>query len=152
MEQQNLWQQIDKNADWNHANNNQFLPRMPRDYYCLTTDQKFERVEQDTFFQYFTGPKTLFTDPLKSVGIAQIPDGTSNTFLMAQAQVAVPWTKAEDMVVPAAGPLPLPNGRFLVLMADGSVRFVSRDRVPDATLRLFIDPADGQVPPIGVLD
>lgn len=152
IEQQNVWQQIDKNVDWNHANNMRFLTMMPREYYCLTTEQRFERAEQDSFFQYFTGPNTLFPDPFAKVSMGQVPDGTSNTFLVAQAKTPVPWTKADDIAVTPNGPLALPNGQFMVLMADGSVRFVHHERVTDATLRLFIDPRDGQALPFNALD
>jgi hypothetical protein len=152
LEQDNLFRQFDKNADWNNPNNQRFLPMMPPQYYCLTTEQKLERNEQNTFFQYFTGPNTVFPDPLQKAGIAQFPDGTSNTILVAQAQNAVPWSKAEDMALMPNGPLPLPSGQFLVLLADGSVRTMNRTRVPDPTLRLLIDPRDGQVLPGNAFD
>jgi hypothetical protein len=145
-------QRFDSNADWNGANNLQFLPMMPREFYCAAAGQVPPGTEQDTFFQYFTGPNTLFPDPLQKVGIRDIPDGMSNTLFVAQAERAVPWTKAEDMAVAPDLPLPLPTRHFLVLMADATVRNVNRALVADATLRMFIDPRDGQAVQPGMLD
>jgi hypothetical protein len=76
--------------------------------------------------------------------IHEIADGSSNTFLFAEAQTPVPWSKPADMAVTPNGPLPLPPDQFLAAMADGSVRMVNRRGVNDQTLRLVIDPRDGQ--------
>jgi len=153
IEQQNIWNQFDKSADWNHANNMPILSMMPKIYVCVSAGQNEQGGETNTFYQYFTGPNTMFPDPLKKVGVADIPDGLSNTILVAQANAAVPWTKAEDMVVPPGnGPLPLPNTHFPVLLGDGSVRMIRRERVTDATLRLLIDPRDGMVLPQNAFD
>ena len=75
--------------------------------------------------------------------MGNIPDGTSNTFLFAEAQTGVPWTKPADMAIGAGG-LPLPADRFLAAMADGSVRIIDRKKLDDRVLRMLIDPADGQ--------
>ncbi len=102
-----------------------------------------------THFQYFTGPNTLWPENKKQNLVAACPDGTSNIFLVAEANNAVPWSKPADMVVQAGQPLPLPADTFIVAMADGSVRFVDRRRATDATLLLYIDPRDGApVPPL----
>ncbi|MBI2805279.1 MAG: hypothetical protein HYX68_09905 [Planctomycetes bacterium] len=80
--------------------------------------------------------------------LAAIPDGSSNTFLFAEAQTPVPWTKPADMAITPNGALPLPPDRFLAAMADASVRMVDRRNVNDGTLRLLIDPRDGQALPV----
>jgi hypothetical protein len=76
-------------------------------------------------------------------------DGLSNTFLVAEANTPVPWSKPADMVIQPGQPLPLPADTFNVALGDGSVRFVDRRKASDATLRLYIDPRDGAlVPPL----
>jgi hypothetical protein len=90
----------------------------------------------------------MFRDLEQPIQIVQITDGTSNTFLFAEAQTPVPWSKPADMVIAPNGPLPLPEDRFLAGMADGSVRMIDRRRTNDQILRLVIDPADGQVLPM----
>jgi hypothetical protein len=74
-----------------------------------------------------------------------IPDGTSNTFFAVEARDTVPWPQPKELQYDANGPLPqlgFPhrNG-FLVIMLDGSVRFVSDRASPDA-IRAGIDPND----------
>jgi Protein of unknown function (DUF1559) len=140
---------FDRNIAWDHAKNQPFLNSRPPVY------QNVMHPDADmtqTTFQYFTGPKTMFPDPLTKINMADIKDGTSNTFLFAEAANGVPWTKPADMAVAPIGPLPLLPERFLAAMADGSVRLVIRSGVNDATLRLLIDPNDGQALPPGAFD
>lgn len=142
VEQQPLYKSFDLNGAWNDPKNQQFLNRRPMVY----GDPMFPDTDQTkTIYQYFTGPKTLFPDLERpTYKINTIPDGSSNTIMVAQANSAVPWSQPLDMKVD--GGLPLPADRFLALMGDGSVRFVDRSKTSDQTLRLVIDPADGQFP------
>jgi hypothetical protein len=102
-----------------------------------------------THYLVFTGPKTVFNGP-QGIPLLRIQDGTSNTFLIVEADDAVPWTKPADLEVAPGRALPRLGGQwgdgFLVAMADGSTRFVS-NRVSEQTLRLAIDPADGMLLP-----
>src|SRR5437870_1453036 len=82
-----------------------------------------------TPFQVFTSPDTLFPADAKGpLTLEEIPDGTANTILFAQAATPVPWTQAADMVLTKTpdpfwqgrnnyGPLPVPQDRFFVVMA-----------------------------------
>jgi hypothetical protein len=67
--------------------------------------------------------------------------------MFAEAKTAVPWSKPADMVMPS-DPLPLPEDRFFAAMMDGSVRTIDRRKVSDQTIRLVIDPNDGQALPM----
>lgn len=143
IEQGPMFQRFDQNNPWDHASNQPFLSQRPPIFGNPT------RAETDstlTTFQYFTGPNTMFLQQDHARTLANVPDGTSNTFLFAEAQTGVPWTKPADMVI-GAGALPLPADKFLAAMADGAVRIVDRKRVDDRVLRLLIDPADGQALP-----
>jgi prepilin-type processing-associated H-X9-DG protein len=80
---------------------------------------------------------------------ASFPDGTSNTFVVAEAAKPVIWTKPDDMefdgkTVPALGGSF--DGRFTVGYCDGSVRRFKKGMDADI-LKLLIDPADGNVIP-----
>ncbi len=141
MGQQGVFNLVDQNVGWDQGNNTMLTNTMPPQYHCIFGT---ENPRNQTPFQYFTGPNTLFPDGARGVKIAQITDGTSNTFMVAQAKTAVPWSKPADMAVTPNGPLPLPADRFLALFADGSVRHVDRSRNPEAILRLLIDPRDNQ--------
>jgi hypothetical protein len=145
VEQNNLFTQFDQTNAWDSPRNSPFQNVMVSVYNHPARDAG-NAANSATFFQYFTGPGTLWPDNSKRT-IMSITDGTSNTFLFADSSAAVPWPKPADMaVVPGAGP-PLPQDKFFVSMADGSVRQVDRRRVSDVTLLMYINPTDGRVPP-----
>jgi hypothetical protein len=79
---------------------------------------------------------------------ADITDGTSNTILVAEAATAVPWTKPDELIYDPNGPLPPLGGHFTggfqVVMADGSVHWVSKS-VSETTLRAAITRGGGEV-------
>jgi hypothetical protein len=143
IEQNALYQQFRRNEPWDSPHNLRLLGQMPPIYAPVLSDAP----PGQTHYQVFTGPRTPFNGPLP-MRIMQFTDGTSNTFLVVEADDTVPWTKPADLVVADNAPLPRLGGLwgdgFLVAMADGSVRPVSR-RVREQTLRLLIDPRDGQV-------
>ena len=145
IEQQNMFNQFDKNSAWDHPNNSPFLNSMPMQYQHVSRPAP---NNSQTTFQYFTGPGTMFPDPQSRMTLAEIIDGASNTFMFAEAQTPVPWSKPADMAVMPNAPLPLPADQFLAAMADGSVRMVNRPGVSDQTLRLLIDPRAGQQLPM----
>lgn len=79
-------------------------------------------VGKDTMFPQ-GGGRTLLTD-----------DGTSNTILAVEAADKVPWPQYNELPYDPNGPLPKlgrdgANG-FVVLMADGSVKFVRKSIDP----------------------
>jgi hypothetical protein len=137
-----VFDQFDKTQGWNQGRNNALLSPMPRTY----------RAGEDplntttTKFQYFTGPDTIFPDPLTKKTLLQITDGSTSTLLACEAKTPVTWSKVEDMTL-APGALPLPQGRFVAVMCDGAVRVINRDKANDETLRMLINPTDGRVLP-----
>jgi hypothetical protein len=84
----------------------------------------------------------------KSSRIASITDGTSGTILLVEADERVPWTKPQDVAYAANQPLPrlggLYRGAFLVAMADGSVRIVSK-KTSEKTIRAAITANGGEI-------
>ncbi len=144
IEQAPMFNGFDQTNGWDHPNNMPFVNRMPMQYGNLT---RLEADQSKTAFQFFTGANTLYPTPQTSPRMFDITDGTSNTFQFAEALAPVTWSKPADMIV-GPGDLPLPKDRFLAAMADGSVRMFERPRTSDATLRLAIDPRDGNVLPV----
>jgi hypothetical protein len=142
-----LANRFDPTKGWDHPANQPLMNPMPKVYTDILRDPP--NPSTNTFLQQFTGPNTLWPDNNMRRFPAAIPDGTSNTFLVAEAATSVPWTKPADIVVQPNQPLPLPADRFLVAFGDASVRIVDHRRVNDNTLRLYINPADGMpVPPL----
>lgn len=146
-DQRFLFNQFDMKADWDGPANQPMQSQMPKMYHHLTR-QEVGKQHQDTHFQVFVGPNGLFKDMDSRTKITSITDGTSNTFMFAEAKSPVLWTKPADMQVQPNGPLPLPEERFLAGFADGTVRMIDRRRTGDATIRLLIDPADHQAIPM----
>ncbi len=150
LEQDQMFVQINKDAAWDAPANTAFKNQMPMIYDFPGAKPGIET--SDTRFQYFTGPGTMFPDPKAQITIAQITDGTSNTFLFAEAATTVPWMKPADMAVTPKGPIPVPPGRFMAAMGDASVRMIDRGKVNDNTLRLLINPNDGKEIPWETID
>jgi hypothetical protein len=143
LEQGNLYNQFKLDEPWDSPHNIRLLSQMPKVYAPVRGDAP----PNCTRYQVFTGPKTPFRGPVPPRIPVTFLDGTSNTFLIVEADDAVPWTKPADLVVSPNAPLPRLGGvwgdGFLAAMADGSVRFVNTRRTSEQTLRLAIDPADG---------
>jgi hypothetical protein len=140
-----IFNQFVPQVPWDQPPNSALLPRRPS---IFETPINPPADPTTTYIQVLTGPKTLFPEPTAVVRVENITDGMSNTILMMQATTgAVPWTKPADIVMTQPGQ-PLPPGLqgqgFVVGMCDGSVRWIDRSKVSEKTLRLAIDPADGQ--------
>jgi hypothetical protein len=154
VEEDRLYKEFKLDEPWDSKHNKKLLARMPKLYAPAVgkTPQPYS-----TYYRVFTGPNTPF-DPAAAqrgplgLGGGRIPgtfqDGTSNTILIVEAAQAVPWTKPEELPFDRKKPVPKLGGQFpegfLVGMADGSVRTVSK-KVSEETLKNAIDPADGNV-------
>src|SRR5262249_32469673 len=103
--------------------------------------------ETDTYYRVFYNNGALF-DLRKGVKITQILDGTSNTIMVAEASEGVPWSKPDDLEYDPNKPLPKLGKQdpkvFMVAMADGSVRAVSKS-ITEKTLRAAITRDGGEV-------
>jgi hypothetical protein len=139
LEQDNLFKQFKLDEPWDSDNNKKLIEMMPKIYMPV----RGKADKGTTFYQAFGGSNGWFKAGAKLP--ASFPDGTSNTFLVAEAARAVVWTKPEDMefdgkTVPALGGMF--DGKFHAVMADGSVKRFKKG-VDPAILKLLIDPADG---------
>jgi uncharacterized protein DUF1559/uncharacterized protein DUF4190 len=91
---------------------------------------------------------------MQGANISRIPntflDGTSNTILIAEAGDPVPWSAPGDLHFDPNGPLPKlggpSGGNFMVALADGSTRYISRS-ISQTTLRAAITASGGE--PLG---
>lgn len=85
----------------------------------------------------------------QGLSIRKITDGTSNTFLIVEADDAhaVPWTAPDDLKFDAEKPTAGIGGHygegFLVVMCDGSVQFIAAG-TPDETVRALFTPSGGE--------
>jgi hypothetical protein len=145
VEQQNLYNQFHLNEPWDSEHNKKLLAKMPK-VYASPQDEKTV-TDHTTHYQGFFGKGAIF-EGKKGIRIADITDGTANTFLIVEASKAVPWTKPEDIPYDPGKPLPklgLPGASgFQAVFCDGSVHFISHTIKP-MTLRNLITRNDGNV-------
>lgn len=135
---QNLYNRFHLNEPWDSPNNLPLLAEMPD----IFRSAKDTSADTTTRIVTFTGPNAPFER--RSTGLDQIgprysefTDGEQNTilFLEAGSDVAIPWTKPEDVPLDVANPFAalgdLSSGEFRVALADGSVATLSADIAPN---------------------
>jgi prepilin-type processing-associated H-X9-DG protein len=134
---QSLYDRFHLNEPWDSPHNLALIKEMPPVFQCPGDGW---HASGRTRYQVVVGPETEPTsvntpfEPTRGVDLREITDGVSNTVLVLEASVSVPWTRPDDLRWEKGGPLPRmasPHGGGAhVLLADGSSRF----------LRATIDP------------
>jgi hypothetical protein len=136
LDQSELYKEFKLDEPWDSKHNLKLLSKMP-DVYRTGTEPK---DSADTYYQGFAHKDALFP-PGESIGINDIPDGTSLTILAIEAWSAVPWTRPVDLPYAADKPLPKLGGPFKdvihAVLADGLVLPIKRD-FDEKLLRLAI--------------
>ena len=138
-----LYAQFNLKEPWDSPNNVQLLDRIPNVFKCPSDDSRRGK----TVYQAIVGPGLVFTG-MKRVKIAQILDGTSQTIMVVESDLNVPWTSPQDINVdwtrPGAG-LGSPHMEvFNAAFADGSVHSI-KDSVTAGTLKSLLTRDGGEV-------
>lgn len=152
-----LYREFNRDEPWDSPHNKRLLARMPKVYASPDRPTKEPGM---TYFQVLVSPPGTPYDPVLTSPLFGTPpgfppgfrtcawDGTSNTIMIAEAADAVPWTKPEDLVYHAKGPLPRFGNpsrvTFLVALADGSVREFQKS-ISEQSLRSAILPQDSRL-------
>jgi hypothetical protein len=127
-----LYNEYNFSEPWDGPNNSRLMSRMPNVFACPS--QVGSPGNSSTAYAGIFGEHCVFRGA-QPVGMKDIPDGTSNTILVGEASEAlIPWMKPDDVDVklhPTIGDkLGLSShhvGGIHVLLADGSVRFLSQN-------------------------
>jgi hypothetical protein len=151
MEEQALYKQFRLDEPWDSPHNKPLLGRMPAVY--AHPAEPAASAEGLTVYQVLVGPHAAFEPvpgpgkgPPRGLSVAAFSDGTSTTWLAAEADQPVPWTKPEDLAYDPKGPLPrlgTRSGGYTAAFADGAVRQLRLD-TPEATLRAYITRDGGE--------
>jgi hypothetical protein len=108
-------------------------------------------TDTDTRYRVFVGRETVFPDASSGgVRLAEITDGRSNTIMIVETPDKVKWPQFNEVPFDSKRP-PLPASlgkaeadRFLVVMADGSVKYARKTMTPQV-LSALITRASGEV-------
>jgi hypothetical protein len=136
VEQNDLYKQFHLDEPWDSEHNQKLIAKIPV-LYRTHPDLEAGR----TTLLGVAGPAAMFPGRQK-LTIRDVIDGSSNTLFVVDAAPdrAVVWSKPDDYRYdpkdPGAG-LNGPEGGFLALFVDGSVRFISRKIKPETLNALF---------------
>jgi hypothetical protein len=147
--EEKLYSEFRLNEPWDSEHNKKLIPRMPKVFHSphsLTGPGQ-------TVYLAPVGKDTMFSDD-KGTRVADVTHGLANTIFVVEAddRHAVPWTKPQDLNYdpkqPTAGLNTFGSTGYLVLMADGSTRFLPAAIKADILRALFTrsDPVPGEIP------
>ncbi len=142
--QSRLHKEFDLDEPWDSPHNRNLIRRMPSVYQNPSAPAKPGMAH----YVGLVGDGTIF-EGSEGRSIREITDGTSNTLMLAEVNPdrAVTWTKPDDLAFdpdnPLAGLGKAHPGGFLVLLCDGSVRFIPETTGREAFRRL-VQIGDGQ--------
>ncbi len=152
LEQGNLYRQFNLDEPWDSPTNKRLIPLMPKVYAHPKADPKWAQ-DGMTVYRVFTGPQCAFSAESAQGGNypGSIPDGTSNTIMIAEAADPVIWTKPDELEYDANKPLPKLGQYFSsgyqVAMFDGSTyRISTRYRSARKHVRAAITSNGGEAP------
>lgn len=140
-----LYSEFHLDEPWDSEHNKTLIERMPHIFACEGVDKPGY-----TAYHVFTGSETPMGGE-KPLAFRDITDGLSNTIMVVQAgpDTADVWTKPSGLEFDAEDPkksLGKIGEQFMVVLCDGSARFISRN-IDNETLSNLIQHADGN--PIG---
>jgi prepilin-type processing-associated H-X9-DG protein len=142
-EGQELYAKFNLKEPWDGPNNQALISMMPAVFACPGNATSVGK----TPYQVVVGPRTVFNG-VKRVKLAQIPDGTSQTILVGESDISVPWTAPEeltfDTTIPLSGLGSFHSGGFNVAFADGSVHTL-KNTIPAVMLRALLSRDGGEV-------
>ncbi len=144
LDEEKLFAEFRLDESWDSKNNKALIDKIPIIYKPIRVKSELG----NTFYRGFNGPDTIF-ETGKKWQLATIPDGTSNTIMVVEADEPCIWTKPDDLPYDSDKTLPklggMFEGDFHVAMADGSVLPGNSEKMNAAQFHLLITCSDGNV-------
>jgi hypothetical protein len=141
IEEAQLYNEFKLNEPWDGPNNKKLIERMPKVFAVG------DKTGSNTYYRVFHGKGAAF-EGAKGVKLTDFTDGTSNTFLIVEADTPVPWTKPDELEFDAKKDLPKLGGldkeKFYAAFADGRVKQFSKTIEKDL-LKAYITRNGGEV-------
>ena len=143
---QALYNKFNLDEPWDSVHNKALLKEMPPIYSC---PNRAKPEPFTTTYEVLVGKNAMFEKD-QDIGVVDVTDGTSNTFLVVESRNAVPWTKPDDLTFDPGAAASLCGagsshpGGFNAAMGDGSVRFI-RDTIDVKKFRSMITRNLGEV-------
>lgn len=152
MEQQPLYDQIDTQQPWNSPANAALVNAQISHYRCPSS---VDATSTDTNYMVVTGAETLFPNE-RGMRIRDVVDGSANTLAVVEVEgQGVHWAAPQDLdlqslrmtfAAGASGQMGSRHpGGIQVLLADGSVRFLSDSIDPNVLMSLLTPAGNEQV-------
>jgi prepilin-type processing-associated H-X9-DG protein len=145
--QRSAYDQFHLDEPWDSPTNRPLADTMPALFKCPSAP---DRAPAMTSYEVVIGPDTTFPGgrgERSVVRIVDVSDGTSDTILVGEAARPVHWSEPEDIPFDSAESLSgfgsRHPGGFLVVFADGSVRFLST-AIDPVTLRALLTRNGGE--------
>lgn len=146
LEQDKLYKEFKLDEPWDSKHNLKLLDKMPA---VFNSPRVKLKIKSNTVYQAFTGKEAVFGRGGRPLGLAAIPDGTSNTIMFVETSTGVPWTKPGGIPFDRTKDLPDFGKAYgkkpLAALFDGSTRVLDLSKIRAETLKNAIDPADGNV-------
>jgi hypothetical protein len=150
LDQGALYNEYNFSEPWDGPNNSRLMNRMPNIYACPSHGNA--PGSSTTAYAAIFGEHCVFRGA-QPVGLKDITDGSSNTILVGEATGAqIPWMKPDDVDVklhPTIGDKQGLSsdhaGGIHVVIADGSVRFLSQNINSQTLQALFTRDGDEKI-------
>jgi hypothetical protein len=141
LERQDLYDEYRLDEPWDSEHNLKLVKQMPEEF--------GDDPDGKTAFMLFTGEGSSFSNPAVATPMSIVQDGHSNTILLVEAgpDVAVPWTKPQDLAFnpkdPAAALGEVPEDGFTAVFLDSHTEVLPKEMDAEE-LKALITPAGGE--------
>jgi hypothetical protein len=125
IEQEALYREFKLDEPWDSQHNKALIPRMPKIFQDVGANESGFETRYRVIVGKTPTASALFGSMNDKVSLGRIPDGTTNTLMIVEAEESVPWTQPRELTydpkqLPRLYRNPSRRG-FMSALVDGSV-------------------------------